>query len=252
MQDQRPRKIICIALLVLMGCAGNVHQPAGHGDETLYALPGLDHGLIQSPVNILTSQTESGKHQIVFGNQSSRAENVANTGHTIQLNFEPGATTTFDGKNYEFIQCHFHTPSEHLVDGVTYPMEMHCVSMLPAGDDPDAPPEYLVGAFLFKMGAGNRFIDEFLSQVPETEATADLAEGTPVYLKDLLEPLGAETHYYIYSGSLTTPPYTETVTWLILDHIIEASPEQIRTINRIEGNNARHVQALYDRQVESQ
>ena len=56
--------------------------------------------------------------------------------------------------------------------------------------------------------------------------------------------------YYHYRGSLTTPPYTETVEWLIVKDVFEASPEQIRRINLIEGDNARRVQAMYGRKVE--
>ena len=201
-------------------------------------------------MNILTAKTATGQHQIRLSGNNPRVENISNTGHSIQLNFEPGPTTTFDGKVYDFKQCHFHTPSEHQVDGVTYPMEMHCVGLLPAPEGSDAPPEYLVGGFLFKMGDENHFISEFLGQVPESVQTVDVQEGESVYLEDLLGELGEDEHYYVYRGSLTTPPHTESVTWLLLAHIFEASPEQIQNINRIEGNNARHVQALYGRKVE--
>jgi carbonic anhydrase len=244
----------------LVGCSGAPqhadqggeaeHSSAGADEQSLYALPGLDHGLIQSPVNILTADTPAGRHQIFFDAQKPRADNVSNTGHSIQVNFEPGATTTFDGEIYEFKQCHFHTPSEHQIDGVTYPMEMHCVHTKPAAEGSDAPPEYLVIGFLFKMGEENHFISEFLRQVPETVDTVDLKQGEPVYTEDLLEALGDDARYYTYRGSLTTRPYTETVTWVLAEYIFEASPEQIQTINRLEGNNARHVQALYGRKVE--
>jgi carbonic anhydrase len=55
--------------------------------------------------------------------------------------------------------------------------------------------------------------------------------------------------YFYYKGSLTTPPYTESVNWYVMKTIIDASPVQIQKINKIEGDNARHVQALYDRSV---
>lgn len=58
--------------------------------------------------------------------------------------------------------------------------------------------------------------------------------------------------YYQYRGSLTTPPYTESVEWLVLKDVFEASPEQIQRINQLEGDNARRVQALYNRVVEEQ
>jgi len=59
-----------------------------------------------------------------------------------------------------------------------------------------------------------------------------------------------DLHFYHYRGSLTTPPHSETVEWLIAKEIQQASPEQVRRINQIEGDNARHVQALYGRAVD--
>ena len=57
-------------------------------------------------------------------------------------------------------------------------------------------------------------------------------------------------HYYHYRGSFTTPPYTESVDWLVAKEVIEAGPAQIRRINVLEGDNARHVQALYRREID--
>lgn len=249
---------------VTMGCGGapepssesvETHSPAGHEEaeeNTLYAFPGLGHGLIQSPVNILTDNPAVGRHTIHTDFRHTRAASIVNTGHTVELDFEPGSAIAFDDKNYELKQCHFHTPSEHLIDGVTYPMEMHCVNLRPEVEAKEGIPEYLVMGFLFKMGAENRFISEFLNRAPASPASTELSAAEPVYIEDLLNPLPhSETErFYTYKGSLTTPPYTETVTWVVTQHIFEASPEQIQTINRLEGNNARHVQALYSRQVE--
>ena len=224
----------------------------GAEDHTLYALPGLGHGLIQSPVNILTNDPTIGRHTIHTDFRHTRAASIVNTGHTVELEFEPGSSIAFDDKNYELKQCHFHTPSEHLIDGVTYPMEMHCVNLRPEAEATEGKPEYLVMGFLFKMGAESQFINEFLNRAPASPATTELSAAEPVYIDDLLDPLpSSETqHFYTYKGSLTTPPYTETVTWVLMQHVFVASPEQIQTINRLEGNNARHVQALYSRHVE--
>jgi len=227
--------------------------PAEHtpeSNEALFTLPDLDHGHAQSPVNMLTGETEVQSHEIVFATKHSRAEDIVNTGHSVQVDFEPGSTVTFDQKQYNLAQCHSHTPSEHQVDGVTYPMELHCVSLLPQAPGSDAPPQYLVVGFLFKMGEENPFIAEFLNLVPESPEKVDMASNKiPIFIEDLTSQLSGREHYYHYRGSLTTPPYTETVTWLVVQRILAASAEQIQRINRLEGNNARHVQALYGRAV---
>ena len=219
--------------------------------KDLYTLPGLDHGLIQSPVNILTSRTQKGQHQVVFNANGSEALNEAEVEHSVRLDFTPGATVSSGGKIYDFLQCHFHTPSEHQINGVTYPMELHCVNKFRSEQ---SSAEYLVVAFLFEMGTQNSFVAKFLDRIPEkvgpSPIGANLPESKePFALTDLGAELLPEDAYYFYKGSLTTPPYTEAVDWHILGRIFEASPAQIRRINRLAGNNARRIHMLNDRVV---
>jgi carbonic anhydrase len=220
--------------------------------EQGYAIPRFDDGLAQSPINILSSNTEKDKkHEITlkFNNAINAVENL---GHTIQLDFAEGDTTIVDGKTYKFKQLHFHTPSEHLIDGMTFPMEMHVVHILKDQKE-KGESAYVVIGMLFKMGRENKFIKEFLNTVPgEENKKENLRPGT-VKLEDLFEgiPKNELETYYYYKGSLTTPPYTESVDWIVRKYIFEASPEQIGTIEKIEGDNARHVQALYQRKVVS-
>ncbi len=216
-----------------------------------YIMPGLDHGFEQSPINIVSTASETGKHSITlfFKDEVNKIENL---GHTVQLDFQEGSTITQDDTTFNFKQCHFHTPSEHLIDGMTFPMEMHIVNLLPS-TDPNATPQYLVIGVLFKEGKENKFIADFLDAIPKEEhSSGELKAGT-VKLEDLFGKIPKEVkgHYYHYRGSLTTPPYTESVRWYITRNIFEASAAQIEAINKVEGNNARHVQALYSRQVMS-
>ncbi|MCF1750028.1 carbonic anhydrase family protein [Mariniradius sediminis] len=225
--------------------------PDAQGKRTMgYALPGLEHGLCQSPINIQSASTgEEGKHLITldFKDEINKVENL---GHTVQLDFAEGSTITVDDTTFNFKQFHFHTPSEHQIDGITYPMEMHIVNLLP-NEDKNAVPQYLVIGILFKEGKESKFINDFLAAIPKQEhETAELKPGT-VKIADLVGtiPTTALGHYYHYKGSLTTPPYTESVRWYIAKHVYEASSAQIEAINKVEGNNARHVQALYGRAV---
>lgn len=241
--------IILVALI--MSCTSTKKENLHEVEDELYSLPGIDHGLIQSPVNILTSTLQdAAEHEIeVTTVHKDKVTAVVNKGHTIELEFEPGTEALFDGQYYEFKQAHFHTPSEHQIDGMTFPMELHFVCAHKELDQEK--PEYLVVAAFFKMGKENKFIDGFIDKIPAHENdTVSLADN-PVYLEDLIGEINPDRKYYYYKGSLTTPPYTETVNWLILRDIINASPEQIKIINDLEGNNARHVQGMFGREIEA-
>ena len=226
---------------------------AGGKVEQGYALPKHGAELAQSPIDIISVKTAKDPKQqvsLIFHSNIVVAENL---GHTIQLDFKNGSTCTVNGKNYVSKQFHFHTPSEHLVDGLTFPMEMHIVNVLTDSSDANKS-SYLVFGILFKIGAENKFINEFLNKIPHEEGEkSDLKEGD-VNLNDLLSqfPDNKIKSYYTYSGSLTTPPFTEAVHWVILKDPVEASEEQIEAIEKMEGNNARHVQAVNDRKVYSQ
>lgn len=213
-----------------------------------YTLPGLDHGLSQSPINIHSNESvDSSTHSITM-NYSESSEDVVNLGHTIQVNYDAGNTISFDGKTFDFKQFHFHTPSEHLIDGMTYPLEMHMVHTLP-GVKKGGDPVYLVVGILFKEGKENPFLNEFMDAIPNDANKEYKVQGGTVNINDLKDQF-TDLGYYHYQGSLTTPPYTETVTWLVVKQILEASPDQIQRLNKLEGNNARHVQAMYDRKVD--
>ena len=226
--------------------------PGAHGAlQQGYALPQHGNENAQSPINIISSQSKKNNSEPVafaFHSDITAAENL---GHTIQIDFKPGSTCVAYGKEYSSKQFHFHTPSEHLIDGMTFPMEMHIVNVL---KDSTKPISYVVIAVLFKMGAENKFIKEFLARVPSEEGNKSELQNGQVKFEDLLSliPKNELNSYYSYHGSLTTPPYTEAVQWIILKHVVEASEEQIAQIERLEGNNARHVQALNDRRVMEQ
>lgn len=249
---------LCLPI-ILSACAthkpsadNTTHKPDSVDKQSeLYILPGLDHGLLQSPINILSFKEETtDKHEVTLHFQD-KIEAVKNLGHTVQLDFSEGSSISFDGLTYTFKQIHFHTPSEHLIDGMTFPMEMHVVTDIPAKEENDLP-RYLVIGFLFKMGQTNKFIDEFLNLIPQTKhAEKPLKPGT-IKVRGIFT--GTEQrdveNYYHYRGSLTTPPHTETVEWFVYKHILEASPEQIAILNVIQGDNARRIQGTFGRIID--
>lgn len=216
-----------------------------------YALPRFNEKTTsQSPVNILSDSAFRDTGNAVVLTLPSKITAVENLGHTIQLDFTQGSVTNIKGKTYISKQFHFHTPSEHLIDGMTFPMEMHIVNALKDTSDVTSP-QYTVVALLFKMGHENRFIQEFLNKIPSEEGKDTLATGS-VHFEDLYKSIPVtERGYYTYNGSLTTSPFTESVDWIVEKYILEASPAQIYAIEKMEGDNARHVQALYARKIYS-
>jgi len=235
--------------VILVSCNQSTESKDSNDRDSITPLAGLRHGILQSPINILSKKTIHGKHKVLlhFNDEINKIENL---GHTVQLDFAPGSTIEKDGKVYEFEQIHFHTPSEHHIDGITYPMEMHVVNTIHKNEKAEET-QYLVLAILFKMGDANAFIQEFLDLIPkEPESKKEVPTGI-IRMSDLMEtaPENELRECYHYSGSLTTPPYTQSVNWFISKHIYEASEDQIQKIRRIEGNNARHIQARYGRVV---
>ncbi len=205
-----------------------------------YILPESTEGQSQSPINIVTARTVPGKHKVKFHYRSSK-EHVDNLGHTIKVTYDAGSSLEYDGNSYDLVQFHFHTPSEHLLDGVTYPMEMHLVHA-----QHDHPEHLLVLGVLFKEGNASKLLEKLIVDVP-----AHVGEHADKDVKlDASSVFKKGEGYFHYEGSLTTPPYSETVTWLVLDQAHDASAEQIEAMNRIEGNNARHIQDQHARVID--
>ncbi len=235
-----------LLFLIPLGFTCRSHLPP---EEQDYAVPEQSVGQAQSPINILTSGVVDDERDDVFVTLRAAVTMTENLGHTVQLDFREGSTGVIEGKTCTARQMHFHTPSEHLINGITYPMELHLVSTH-KDSATQREPSYVVIAILFKMGKENRFLSEFEKTIPDDEGEHYLDSGI-VNLQDLLNQIDANHPLtcFTYKGSLTTAPYTEKVDWIILDRAIEASPRQIMAIEKREGYNARHVQALNDRSV---
>lgn len=215
------------------------------------AEPGF--GQRQSPLNLLTQTDHSQPHDIYIESSDEHVINRINdTGHSIQISFSQPEHIHFDGSEYVLQQCHFHTPSEHQIDGMTYPMEMHCVSVASYSPQ-NSIPNYLVVAYLFRMGASNAGMAAISKQAnamrAQGERQTDVSKQT-LTLEQIIGSADAFTHYFSYAGSLTTAPYSETVRWLVLTRVLNASPEEIQVMNLLDGNNARHIQAANKRLIE--
>lgn len=193
-------------------------------------------GTKQSPIN-LDSATENDLTNIEFSYQPS-AVNILNNGHTIQVNYDEGSYIIADGTRYDLLQFHVHAPSEHSVGGELFPAELHLVHRSAEGN-------LAVVGIMLAEGAENAAYAPVWNNLP--------AEESPVVTLDVtvdaatLLPDGTLT--YRYSGSLTTPPCTEGVSWFVMTTPVEISTEQMTAfLNIYEGNN-RPVQPLNEREL---
>jgi carbonic anhydrase len=194
----------------------------------------------QSPVDI--PRRAPINKDLVLDYQSSKLT-VPNNGHTIQVPYQPGSTMTAGGKTYRLLQFHFHAPSEHYLHGRPAAMEAHFVHQSVTG-------ELAVLGVLMTEGATNDVFQHILDVLPDTEATVNASADF-----DAAAFLPHDLSYFSYEGSLTTPPCTEDVKWLVLRQPILVSREQVTRFRALEFlkddgafiGNARPVQPLNGR-----
>jgi len=156
---------------------------------------------------------------------------IVNNGHTIQLDCAAGNTLTSGDRRYRLLQFHFHHPSEHLVAGKGFAMEAHFVH---GGEEGGIA---VVGVFI-AAGRANPVFSKIVSTMPE-------AEEPPAPADRAIDPRGllpAKRSYYRYEGSLTTPPCTESVDWLLFVDPIEVAAADIARFAKLYPMNARPVQ----------
>jgi carbonic anhydrase len=193
-------------------------------------------GARQSPINI-RGGIQVDLEPIRFEYRAS-AFSVIDNGHTVQVTTSPGNTLSVMGRRYELIQFHFHRPAEERVDGRVFDMVAHLVHR-----DPDG--RLAVVAVLLDRGPPNPIIQSVWNSLP-LERNEALAGTAPLELEQLLP---ANRSYYTYMGSLTTPPCSEGVLWLVMKEPVTVSTEQIAIFSRLYPMNARPLQPIGDRLV---
>ena len=193
-------------------------------------------GQNQSPIDI-GPVVEARLEPITFDYGAEPLE-VINNGHTIQVN-RGGGTIMVDGQSFRLLQFHFHGPSEHTVGGKHHPLEMHLVHRSADGH------LAVVGVFL-KEGAENPALAAVWEHMPERAGGKARAETVRLDVDALLPK---DRSYFRYSGSLTTPPCSEGVRWLVLRQPVEVSAEQIRRFREVMEANNRPVQPLHARKI---
>ncbi len=193
-------------------------------------------GKSQSPID-LSGAVEQDAPDIEYYYDTTNL-NIVNNGHTVQVNYDPGSSINIDGTDYGLVQFHFHTPSEHTIDGRSYDGEMHLVHKSSEG-------ELAVVSVLLEKGDVNESLNPIIDNMPTKEGdTADVMGGISV--DDLLPK---DRSAYRYTGSLTTPPCSEDVKWIVLKTPVQISEAQLEALQKILKDNNRPVQPLNSRKV---
>lgn len=163
---------------------------------------------------------------------------VLDNGHTIQASLG-GSSISVLGKTYELLQFHFHRPAEERINGRAFDMVAHLVHRAADG-------KLAVVAVLFEKGREHPLIQAVWNNLPlerNQEVTPPL---TTINAADLLPE---RRDYYSYMGSLTTPPCTEDVLWLVMKEQQYMSEEQMAVFARLYANNARPIQPAFGRTI---
>ena len=196
-------------------------------------------GKRQSPIAIDDSTTLQGPAEPIGFRYHPSEGSVVNNGHTIQVDLAPSNSIAVRGDTFQLLQFHFHHPSEEQVNGQRYAMVAHLVHRNTQG-------QLAVVAVLLTPGEVNPAVDTVWKYLPvDAGDRVTLPKGV-LNLPDLLPK---DQRYYQFMGSLTTPPCTEGVLWMVLKTPVTLSPAQIRLFGQLFPHNARPVQEVNGRPV---
>ncbi|MGB5881650.1 MAG: carbonic anhydrase family protein [Thermoanaerobaculia bacterium] len=234
-----------VTVLILVGSAvaeEDVHwtysgeRGPEHWGELSEAFAACSSGRSQSPIDIV-DPIDADLGSIGLSYRGS-AIAVLNNGHTLQVDAGTGNSLDIEGQTFELVQFHLHSPSEHRIEGKSFPLEAHFVHRNDQG-------ELAVVAVLFREGPRSQGLATIEAFAP-TKAGKRKPIDTPIADLEIV-PEGRA--YYRYSGSLTTPPCTEGVRWLILKATGSVSNEQVEIFVKLIGEDARGPQPLNGRLV---
>ena len=195
---------------------------------------------MQSPIDIRDSVAKKGDLPAIVFDYKPSPLRIVDNGHTIQVNFAPGSFITVQGKRYELVQFHFHKPSEEKINGKSADMVAHLVHK-------DADGKIAVVAVLLKTGKTNNLVEALWKSLPSEKEKEAAVEGVQVNAADLLPDKKAA--YYTFTGSLTTPPCSEDVTWFVLKTPSSISNTEVARFAQLYPMNARPTQPLNGREI---
>ncbi len=240
------KNLLCAAML-LASCsafAAEQHPHWGYSGDNgpnnwakLTPEFGACAGKNQTPVN-LSGFVKADLKPLKFSYKTGGSQ-ILNNGHTVQVVYDAGSNVVIDGVEYMLKQFHFHAPSENQIKGESFPLEGHFVHA-------DKDGNLAVVTVMFKEGHENAALKDLWAHMPAKEG--DKIALSPAFDAAKLFPKNHE--YYRFSGSLTTPPCTEGVRWIVLKKPVFVSKAQIDALRKVMGHdNNRPLQPINAREI---
>ena len=196
--------------------------------NSAYAL--CDAGLNQSPVDLGAANARGDiALSLDYGEAAGK---LAMAKQKLQVDFVPGLGMTSGGKPFALVQVHFHSPSEHAIDGERFPLVAHFVHATDSG-------ELGVLGVMFEEGTANPALQKIVDAMNEGAGASVTIDASAMVPEDL--------SVFRYMGSLTTPPCSEGVNWHVSKQTLTASPQQIAALSNSLGPSARSLQPLGSR-----
>ncbi|KAK1330479.1 hypothetical protein QTO34_010668 [Cnephaeus nilssonii] len=212
------------------------------GPSQWYKLYPIAQGDRQSPINIISRQAvySPSLKPLKLSYEGCTSLSIANNGHSVQVDFNDSDDRSvvtggpLDGP-YRLKQFHFHwgkmhnVGSEHMVDGKSFPCELHLVhwnakKYSTFGEAASAPDGLAVVGVFLEIGAEHPYMNRLTDALYMVRFKGTKAQFT-CFQPNCLLP--ASRHYWTYPGSLTTPPLSESVTWIVLREPISISERQM-------------------------
>lgn len=192
------------------------------------------NGRQQSPIDI--TGYRAGDLSLISNSLTTDEATLRNDGRQVHVDYAPGNTSVLDRREFSLKSVHFHSPSEHLVDGQSFSAELHMVHT-------DTDGNLAVVGVLFTLGAPSPTAQSILDAAPPigntTSALIPLASSLPTDLS-----------YYRYNGSKTTPPCDEPVDWYVLRQPMSISQDQVDGLLSLSGGpNNRPTQPIGERAI---
>jgi len=200
------------------------------------------NGNRQSPIDVFGGGLDNGlpslNSQLNYASTSTIIINNGGKALTFRVN-EGSGSLLYDGIRYQLQGFQIKTPAEHRLQGVNYPMEIQIMHY-----NIDQSKVFII-SLMVETGSENAFLQQFLPHLPST-VNAVYSSGNTYNLNNLLP---ANRGYFQYLGSITEPPCTQNVTWMVLEKTVQASATQINAFKNITGNNNRPQMPLNGRSI---